>query len=123
MPKATRDPVIDQWLSDEFGDKGNNIQAVDQLSALTMASSRPNASQLPGPVLNAWRLALVRARRTVDQAEDAFIEYSIKNGMSWQQVAEELGHSTPEAAQRHHQHLKSELERTHPSANEQIYRP
>jgi hypothetical protein len=119
MTQAKRDPVIDQWLIDEFGEQeGGVLQRGEQLSVLALASRRPNVSQIPDTVLTAWRRSVVRQRLTVDQSEDAFIERALGQGYTWERIAEELGHPTPEAAQRRHEELKAEITRLHPSNNE-----
>ncbi|TDD42455.1 hypothetical protein [Saccharopolyspora elongata] len=123
MTVVTRNPIIDQWFRDELGEKSSMFLSVEQLSGLTLACTQAEPPQIPDPVLAAWRRELVRHRRVVNQSEVAYVERALAQGYSWQRIAEELGQPSSEAAQRHHQFLEEELERTHPSNNEKPYLP
>jgi hypothetical protein len=123
MTEVKRDRDIDQWLVEEFGDESRVLLSCGQLTGMMLATRRPNPPQVPETVLTAWRRALIRQRLTVDQSEDAFIERALAQGRTWQHLAEELGFPTSEAAQRHHDDIKAQIARTHPSGNTRPHLP
>lgn len=119
-----RDPVIDQWLVDELGEtEGRALQMGEQLTALLMVSRKPDSPSFPDSVLSSWRRSVILQRLAINQSEDAFIERALTQGYTWERIAVELGHPNPEAAQRHHQEIKSEIARLHPSSNENPHLP
>ncbi len=123
MAQVKRDPEIDRWLVDEFGDESRVLLSCDQLTGMILATRRPNAPEVPDAVLVAWRRALVHQRLTVDQSEDAFVEHALARGRTWQQLAEEFGFATPEAARRHHDDVKAQIARAHPGDNTRPHLP
>lgn len=123
MAGTDRNSVIDQWLSDQFGDEGRLLLSIGQLQALTLASTRRDPPQFSDEVLTAWRQAIVRQRLVVNQSEIAFMEQARAHGQTWQDIAENLGLPSSEAAERRLKALKEEVARTHPGANPQPYLP
>lgn len=117
-----RDPAVDQWLVEALGEReGGVLQKGEQLTALLLVSLKPSPPDFPDSVLSSWRRSLVLQRHTVNQSENAFIERALTEGYSWERIAEELGHATPEAAQRHHRAIKDEIARLQPSNNQRPY--
>jgi hypothetical protein len=123
MTEVNRDRDIDQWLVEEFGEESRVLLSCDQLTGMILATKRPNPPRVPEAVLTAWRRTLIRQRLTLDQSEDAFIGCILTQGRTWQQLAEELGFPTAEAAQRHHEDIKAQIARTHPSGNTRPHLP
>ncbi|QWF76935.1 hypothetical protein [Amycolatopsis sp. CA-230715] len=111
MSGESRNPVIDDWLSDQHG--AAVLMETAPLTGLAMASYR--AEEVPDGILGAWALEIVRARRIVNQSEPTFIRQARDQGWSWQQIADRLGLPSAEAAAMRCDELDAELARTDPS--------
>jgi hypothetical protein len=113
-------PVIDNWLrSSPLHDRG-----IDQLTALTIAvHAGAEPPECPDEVLQAWYQSITAHRRTVDQAEAAFIPMARRNGWSWERIAAVLGLPDAEAAEQRSEVLAEQLRRTHPATTPQPWLP
>jgi hypothetical protein len=113
MAGEARNPVIDDWLSDQHG--AAVLMETAPLTGMAMASYR--AGEVPEEVLGAWALEIVHARRIVNQSEPTFIRQAREQGWSWQRIADRLGLPSAEAAEKRCDELDAELARTHPSTD------
>ncbi|MBE1499317.1 hypothetical protein H4696_006417 [Amycolatopsis lexingtonensis] len=115
------DPVVRDWLSTQLGEAGGSSFASSPLTALSLLAGRRPDSEMPAEVVRAWRRLIVRQRRVLDQSEDAFIRHARGRGLSWDEVAEELGHGSGSAAAAHHARLVERLQVTHPEAAAELW--
>ena len=113
------DPTtISDWLKkSEIGTFALSTSDGNLLTAMTIMSNESRRIEIPSGVLTAWRMLIIRQRRTVDQSEANFIDRTRKQGWTWSDIAKALGLADAYAAERHQAALIHQLEQTHPSVN------
>ncbi|MBP2473396.1 hypothetical protein JOF53_002268 [Crossiella equi] len=101
-------PFLAEWLAGHLPPSALDL---DQLTLMLLLSEREGATPFPERVLDAWRTVLLLERERVEQSELRFIDRARRQGWSWARLAEELGLSDAETAERRREELAEGLTR------------
>ncbi len=111
------DPTLRDWLNVQLREAGGASSTLPPLTSMALlAGSRPGI-EMPPAVFRAWQRLIVRQRRMVDQSEEAFISRARKQGMSWAEVAKELGYGSGKEVAAQHASLVERLVASHPEVS------
>ncbi|RZQ60204.1 hypothetical protein [Amycolatopsis suaedae] len=101
-PARTPTQTLRTWLADKYGDPLSNIPDGIVLSLMTVAACERGV-HVPDDIISAWSSELVLARRTVQKAELAFIDYTMANNWDRETVARRL--QLQDSGEFHTEHL------------------